>query len=176
MNTPNEGNVLGTILATLYRAPVCASLAYADLAGLASLAVRRDFAPGEWLFHEGTACHWLGVVEHGDVELMRGPLGCERRVTLIGPGGVLAGGLLLDDLPHATSARTPEGASVIQLLRSRVLMLRTEHPTLFYRLASNVALSISERLRAQAEALARGVKLAPWQTSPDRVGDGERSR
>ena len=172
VNASNETTNPRTILAALDRASVCAGLAHADRAHLARLAERREYAPGEWLFHEATPRRWLGVVERGEVELVRGSGGREQRAALLGPGDLLSGGVLLDDLPHAASARTPGGAAVIQFRRSRVAALRTEHPTLFYRLASKVALSISERMRAAAEELARAADFPPRPEPTERVEDG----
>jgi len=124
------------------------------LRGLADLAERREYGPGEWLFHESTPRQWFGVVEQGEVELVRGLHGQQRRLAVLGEGGVLSEGLLLDDLPHSTSALTRQGAVVVQFSRTAVERARKERPDLYYRVAARVAQMMSERLRFAAERLA----------------------
>jgi len=117
---------------------------------LAGLAERREYGPGEWLFHESAPRQWFGVVERGEVELVRGLHGQQRRLALLGEGGILSEGLLLDDLPHSTSALTRQGAVVVQFSRTAVEQARKDRPDL----ASRVAQMVSERLRFAAERLA----------------------
>ena len=121
---------------------------------LAGLAERREYGPGEWLFHESAPRQWFGVVERGEVELVRGLHGQQRRLALLGEGGILSEGLLLDDLPHSTSALTRQGALVVQFSRTAVEQARKDRPDLYYRVASRVAQMVSERLRFAAERLA----------------------
>ena len=121
---------------------------------LAGLAERREYGPGEWLFHESAPRQWFGVVERGEVELVRGLHGQQRRLALLGEGGILSEGLLLDDLPHSTSALTRQGALVVQFSRTAVEQARKDRPDLYYRVASRVAQMVSERLRFAAERVA----------------------
>jgi len=90
------------------------------LRDLAHLAERREYGAGEWLFHESAPRQWFGAVKRGEVELVRGIHGQQRRLALLGEGGILSEGLLLDDLPHSTSALTRQGAVVVQLARATV--------------------------------------------------------
>ncbi len=39
---------------------------------LAGLAERKEYKSGEWLFHESTSREWFGIVERGEVLIVRG--------------------------------------------------------------------------------------------------------
>jgi len=118
-----------------------------DLAALLAGGTERTFAPGAWLFHESTPREWLGVVAQGTVELVRGLHGEERVMALLGPGEVVAAGLLLDEGPHLDSARTRSGATVLVVPRAAVEAHRNERPDAFYRVVARVARVLAERLR-----------------------------
>ncbi len=124
-----------------------------DLRYLANLAERREYGPGEWLFHESTPRQWLGVVERGEVELSRGLHGKTVRLAVVREGGILCEGVLLDEMPHSTSAFTRQGATVIEISTDVVEKIRQERPDLFYRTAARAARAISERLRFAADRL-----------------------
>jgi aspartate ammonia-lyase len=124
-----------------------------DLRYLATLAERREYGPGEWLFHESTPRQWFGIVERGEVELTRGLHGKTVRLAVVRDGGILCEGRLLDDLPHSASAFTRPGATVIEFSSAAVEKIRTERPDLYYRMAARAARGISERLRFAADRL-----------------------
>ena len=42
-----------------------------DLRWLATGARLREWQPGEWLFHESTPYDWTGIIEDGDVDIVR---------------------------------------------------------------------------------------------------------
>jgi aspartate ammonia-lyase len=140
----------------LERTSLFAGVDPAILRVLAGLAERREYGPGEWLFHESAPRQWFGVIERGEVELVRGLHGQQRRLALVGEGGILSEGLLLDDLPHSASALTRQGAVVVQFPRPAVERARRERPELYYRVVARVAQMVSERLRFAAERLAGG--------------------
>jgi aspartate ammonia-lyase len=121
---------------------------------LAGLAERREYEPNEWLFHESTPRQWFGIVEKGEVRIVRGLHGQNTCLAVLKQGGILSEGLLLDDLPHSAGSFTREGAVVVQFSRQAVERARTDHPDLFYRIAARVAQTISDRLRYAAERLA----------------------
>ncbi len=125
-----------------------------DLLYLAGLAERRAYACGEWLFHESTPRQWVGIVERGEVELMRGLHGKTARLGVVRTGGILCEGLVLDDLPHSTSAFTRQDSSVVRLSKTIVERVRADRPDIFYRVAARAARTIGERLRCAADRLA----------------------
>ncbi len=144
-----------TILSVFQHAPLVARLETADLACLVTLAQRRSYRFGEWLFHEATPRHWFGIVERGMVELVRGPLGHAHHVGVLRPGDALAEGLFLDGLPHSVSAIAIADTTVVQVSAAEMVRLRAEHPSLYSRLAHDIAMTASDRMRARADQLAR---------------------
>lgn len=121
---------------------------------LAGLTERKEYGPNEWLFHESTPRQWFGIVEKGEVRIVRSLHGQQTCLAVLKEGGVLSEGLLLDDLPHSESSFTPEGAVIVQFSRQAVEQARRDRPDLFYRIVARVAQVISDRLRYAAERLA----------------------
>jgi len=120
---------------------------------MAGLAERKEYAPNEWLFHESTPRQWFGVVEQGEVRIVRGLPAQNTCLAILKEGGILSEGLLLDDLPHSASCFTREGVVVVQFSRQAVERAKTDRPDLFYRIVARVAQIISDRLRYATERL-----------------------
>ncbi len=120
---------------------------------LAGLAERREYEPNEWLFHQSTPRQWFGVVERGEVRIVRGMSPQQTCLAVLNRGGIVSEGLLLDDLPHSASSFTREGAVVVQFSRRAIERARTDRPDLFYGIVAHVAQIISDRLRYAAERL-----------------------
>lgn len=120
---------------------------------LAGLAERKYYEPNEWLFHESTPRQWFGVVELGEVRIVRGLHGQQICLAVLREGGVLSEGFLLDDLPHSAGSYTREGATVVQFSRQAIDEAKTDRPDLFYGIVARVAQIISDRLRYAAERL-----------------------
>lgn len=118
---------------------------------LAGLAERRAFASGEWLFHESTPRQWVGIVERGEVGLMRGLPGKTAGLGVVRTGGILCEGLMLDDLPHSASAFTRKDSWVVQLSKTVVERVRVDRPDIFCRVAARADRIIGERLRCAAD-------------------------
>jgi aspartate ammonia-lyase len=129
-------------------------IAPADLALLAAHAEPRRYEPGSWLFHESAPRQWLGLVDEGEIEIVRGLHGDERVVAVLGAGSLVSEGALLDTGPHAASARTRTGATVWTIARVHFEQVRAEHPEAFYRVLGRVAAVVSERLRLAASQIA----------------------
>jgi aspartate ammonia-lyase len=106
------------------------------------------YGAGDWVYHESTPRLWAGIVLEGEVEILRGLHGPRQRVVVLDPGALIAEGALLDELPHATSALTRQGAKLWQISRERLELLRVQQPEVFYRIVARVARRIAERLRA----------------------------
>jgi aspartate ammonia-lyase len=141
------------VVVLLEDAPLFAGLDRSSMQYLAGLAERKRYEANEWLFHEFTPRQWFGIVEQGEVRIVRGLHGQRTPLAVLLQGGIIAEGLLLDDLPHSTSGFTREGATVIQFSRAAVEQARKDHPDLFYRLVARVAQIVSDRLRYAAERL-----------------------
>lgn len=126
-----------------------------DLAAVLQRGTAVSYPAGDYLFHESTPRQWLGVVLEGEIDLVRGQHGQTALIGLAQPGALLSEGVMLDDTPHGTSARTKSGATVWQIPRAALDQVRGEHPEIFYRLVGMVARRLSDRLRAASERLLR---------------------
>ncbi len=118
------------------------------------------YRAGDYLFHESTPRQWLGVVLEGEIDLVRGQHGNSVLIGIVQPGAVIGEGVLLDDTPHATTARTRQGASVWQISRADLEQVRAERPEVFYRIVGQVARRLSDRLRAASERIAKAAAPA----------------
>jgi aspartate ammonia-lyase len=114
-----------------------------------------SYAPGDYLFHEGTPRTWLGLLLEGELDLVRGQEGTRVFIGLAQPGAILSEGVMLDDTPHGTSAVTHQGATVWQIPRAALEKTRQESPEVFYRLVGQVARRLSDRLRVASERIAK---------------------
>jgi aspartate ammonia-lyase len=110
---------------------------------------------GDYIFHESTPRLWLGVVLAGKVDLIRGQHGQSVLIGVAQRGAILGEGVMLDDLPHTTSAVTREGAELWQISRAELEEARKKVPEVFYRLVAHVARRLSERLKAATERVAK---------------------
>ena len=136
------------------QAAIASEISPADLHLIASRGVRKTYAPGEYLFHESTPRLWAGIIEEGEVQIVRGLHGATTHISTLSQGAIIAEGALMDDLPHAASAFTRTGANVWQIDREVLQEVRRTQPEVFYRIVARVAQRQGERLRYAAEQLA----------------------
>ena len=115
---------------------------------------RRVFAPGEYLFHESSPRLWAGIVEEGEVEIVRGLHGTTTHLSTLAMGAMIGEGALLDETPHSTSAFTRAGAKVWIVLRADWEHVKKHDPEIFYRIVARVAQRQAERLRYASDLLA----------------------
>jgi len=146
-----------------------------ELAAVLERGAAVDYQAGDYLFHESTPRHWIGVVVEGEVDLIRGQHGQSTLMGVAQPGAILSEGVMLDDTPHATSAVTRQGARVWQIPRAELETVRKDSPEIFYRIVAQIARRLSDRLRAASERIAKQSD-APVLTSVRREHDslGER--
>jgi aspartate ammonia-lyase len=126
-----------------------------ELAAVLQRGTAVAYQAGDYLFHESTPRQWLGLVLEGEIDLVRGQHGNSVLIGLAQPGAILSEGVMLDDTPHATSARTHQGAKIWQIPRADLEKVRAEKPDLFYRLVGQIARRLSDRLRTASERLAK---------------------
>ena len=126
-----------------------------ELAAVLQRGAEVTYQAGDYLFHESTPRQWLGLVMAGEIDLVRGQHGNSVLMGLVQPGAVISEGVMLDDTPHATSARTHQGATVWQIPRAELDKVRAENPEIFYRLVGQIARRLSDRLRAASDRLAK---------------------
>src|SRR5258708_8836251 len=111
---------------------------------------------GAYLFHESTPRLWMGIVEEGEIEIVRGLHGSSVRLATLTPGTAFSEGVMLDDLPHSGSAIALSAVRVWQIPRAVFEEVRAAKPELFYRMVGHVARRLSARLRAAGEQLSGG--------------------
>jgi aspartate ammonia-lyase len=126
-----------------------------ELAAVLQRGTAVKYQPGDYLFHESTPRQWLGLVLEGEIDLVRGQHGSSVLIGVAQPGAMLSEGVVLDDTPHGTSARTNQGATVWQIARADLEAVRTGNPEVFYRIVGQIAHRLSDRLRAASERLAK---------------------
>jgi len=127
-------------------AAAATGIAEADLRAFTTRGTRKTYAAGEWLFHESTPRQWAGIVEEGEVKIVRGLHGSEVLLATLGSGAMISEAALLHDSAHTTSAFTATGATVLELSTDALETFRGEKPEVFYRVVAQVARRISERL------------------------------
>src|SRR5262245_29963932 len=126
-----------------------------ELAAVLQRGTAVSYQAGDYLFHESTPRQWLGLVIEGEIDLVRGQHGNSVLIGVAQPGAIVSEGVMLDDTPHGTSARTHQGAKVWQIPRAELEKVRAEKPDVFYRLVGQMARRLSDRLRAASERLAK---------------------
>ena len=118
---------------------------------LASLTERKEYRSNVWLFHEFTQREWLGIVEKGEVRIVRGSEEKHSDLAILREGGILSERILLNDLPHSASCYSQEGAIIVQFSRQALERAKTKRPDLYYRIVACVAHLVSDRLRYAAK-------------------------
>ena len=58
------------------------------------------------MFHESTPYHWMGIIEEGAVEIVRGLHGDEHLLYTLGKGSMVSEGAILGNTAHIASGRT----------------------------------------------------------------------
>jgi aspartate ammonia-lyase len=100
------------------------------------------------LFHEGSPRDFMSILISGAVAIEKGMNGKPVRLVTLGVGQALGEGLLLDELPHGTSARALQRTEAYQLTIAQVHDMIKEQPALYAALVGRAARSISQRLAA----------------------------
>lgn len=137
-------------LELLKQVPLFQGLTDSELKALTADFVRQELRPGEVLFYQGDAGHFLYVVETGKVRIfVQGDDGQELSVTVCGTGDLVGEMSVIDELPRSASAVALERATVLRLSRERF----REHVRRSPQLAFNVMKALSVRLRFSTRQL-----------------------
>jgi aspartate ammonia-lyase len=108
----------------------------------------ESYPAGALLFEQNKPRERLFMIFDGTVELFKkSPLGEEKRLAFFGKFDFLGEGALMDEYPHATSARTVGGAIVLTVSREAVRELMWADADLVVKVLSRVARVISRRMR-----------------------------
>jgi len=100
------------------------------------------------IFHEGSPREAMAIILAGAVAIEKGANGRPVRLVTLGPGQAVGEGLLLDELPHGTSARALQRTEAFVITAKQVQEMVKESPTVYAALVGRAARSISQRLAA----------------------------
>jgi aspartate ammonia-lyase len=127
---------------------------------LARLVTPATYECDDVLFEEGAPRDFLAIIVAGAVAIEKGLKGRPVRLVTLDAGQAVGEGLLLDDLPHGTSARALQHTEVYLLNAERVREMVKEYPTVYAALVGRAARSIAQRLAAtDATLVGRGRTL-----------------
>ncbi|MFZ1731019.1 MAG: aspartate ammonia-lyase [Bacteroidota bacterium] len=108
----------------------------------------RLIPKGELVFAENTVRKNLYIIYEGEIELFkRTPFGDEKRISIFSRQDFLGEGVLMDDSPHATSARAVLDSTVFAISRDKLERLFDQHGSIGVKVISRVARVISRRMR-----------------------------
>ena len=151
------------------------SIGAEELAVIIGQGASYFYPAGAWLFHESSPRLWMGIVEEGELEIVRGNHGSTARLAMLRRGSAFSEGVLLDDLPHSASAVAMTDVRVWLIPREVFEMLRAEKPEIFYRMVGHIARRLSGRLAAANEHFVSGRApvVATWRKEHDSLGERE---
>ena len=127
---------------------------------LAKLVTPATYECDDVLFEEGAPRAFLAIIVSGAVAIEKGLKGRPVRLVTLDAGQAVGEGLLLDDLPHGTSARALQHTEAYLLNAEQVREMVKEYPTVYAALVGRAARSIAQRLAAtDATLVGRGRTL-----------------
>jgi aspartate ammonia-lyase len=148
------------IRAQLRAVPFLQGLADTDFHHLGRHVTAVEFGTDELLFEEGQPRRRMLFIISGSVAIEKHGGAAPIRLVTLGAGEVVGEGLLLDDSPHGTSARSLEPTAAYTLDAETIAEIIRERPTLYAALVASAARSISKRLQAtDATLVGRGRRL-----------------
>ncbi len=127
---------------------------------LARVVTPTTYEADQLLFAEGSPRESMAIIVGGAIAIEKGHHGRPVRLVTLGPGEAVGEGLLLDELPHGTSARAIQRTETYVLAAGAVKDLVKENPAVYAALVGRAARSISQRLAAtDATLVGRGRTL-----------------
>ncbi|MGC8487711.1 MAG: MFS transporter [Clostridia bacterium] len=118
-----------------------------------SYGTTAPIAAGEVLVTAGSSERTLYLVEDGELEVLVGEAGRERRLTVLSTGAVFGEQAFVDGQPRSASIRATGPCVVRQLTWAGFETLSAEAPKLAELLLWDLARVVSERLRRTTQAL-----------------------
>jgi aspartate ammonia-lyase len=145
---------------------------------LAKMVTKVSYAGNQLIFEEGGPREVAVIIHSGAVAIEKSVNGRPVRLVTLGPGDSVGEGLLLDETPHGTTARTLSPTEAYVITRERVQEMVKEHATLYAALVGRAARAISQRLAAtDATLVGRGRTLsfggARFRMEKDLLGERE---
>ena len=145
---------------------------------LARLVTHVSYESDQLLFEEGSPREFAAIIISGAVAIEKRQNGRPVRLATLGPGESVGEGLLLDQTPHGTSARTLQATDAYVLTMECVQDMVKDFPVLYAALVGRSARAISKRLAATDATLAGhgrvlGFSGAGTRTESDLLGPRE---
>ena len=145
---------------------------------LAKMVSRVSYAGNQLIFEENGPREVAVIIHSGAVAIEKNVNGRPVRLVTLGPGDSVGEGLLLDESPHGTTARTLSPTEGYVITKERVQEMVKEHATLYAALVGRAARAISQRLAAtDATLVGRGRTLsfggARFRMEKDLLGERE---
>jgi aspartate ammonia-lyase len=146
-----------------------------ELAAIIRQGASHEYPAGAYLFHESTPRLWMGIVEEGEIEIVRGSHGRSVRLATLTRGSAFGEGVLLDDLPHYASGVALTDVRVWLIPRATFDEMRVVNPEVFYRMVGHVARRLSARLQGANEHFvsSRPPIATSWRKEHDLLGERE---
>jgi len=124
----------------------------AELDAVFNLMQFEDFQPGEEILTEGLTYHSLWIIVCGRCEVVKAGNGSRpNQLAILETGGVFGEMSFLDSSPHSASVRALTSVGTMRLMRDAFEQLRQASPSAADRIACNMVLVLSERLRRMDE-------------------------
>lgn len=127
------------------------------LRGIAEECVTRSYRAGETIIRQGEVGLGVFFIERGEVSVRVERDGEHVTVARLGEDQVLGEISILDDEPRSAEVVCTEETDCVLLTRDRFRSLMDRHPEL----AVQLAVYLSERLRATTEKLVAGERVPP---------------
>jgi aspartate ammonia-lyase len=128
---------------------------------LAKIVTQVTYAGNQLIFEEGAPREIAVIIHSGAVAIEKNVNGRPVRLVTLGPGDSVGEGLLLDETPHGTTARTLSPTEAYVITKDRLQEMVKENATLYAALVGRAARAISQRLAAtDATLVGRGRTLS----------------
>ncbi|MGD9823938.1 aspartate ammonia-lyase [Desulfobacter sp.] len=124
-----------------------------DVATFLAQGQEQVYQPNEWIFHESTPRRWAGIILEGEVEIVRGLHGSSRRLGSMVAGSMISEGAFLGNDSHTNGAFTRNGVKIWQISREKIDAFKETEPDFFYRIVSQIAVGINQRMRMLSNKL-----------------------
>jgi aspartate ammonia-lyase len=121
---------------------------------LAKHVEERTFETNAELFAQGQQRELMAIILSGAVAIEKIAGDRPIRLVTLGVGEAVGEGILLDELPHGTTARALQDTTAFVLTRARVADILKDFPQLYAALVGRAARAISRRLAATDATLA----------------------
>lgn len=155
----------------LRRSELFAQLGDEQLAELAKIASRQEFAADSEVLAENEAASTLYMVADGKVSVtMKSRKGQEAVIDEVGPGGIFGWSAVLEDRAFTAAVGTIEDSTLLAFDGERLRQLFAENCLIGFRVVSNIALVISARLANLRSKLVDEPFAPEWLALPVQEG------